>query len=257
MEEDQVVSASAEAQAPLHVEDGWRFTSRLFIVSVGPDEIEYTIHEDCLKKSPVFARMCEGDFKEAHQQRINLPEDDPIQVGSIIEYLYTNAIWPGWECDHNTDMNETGTRLAHLYVAADKYDLDGLKDLVVEKFSALGDDDGIFGDWDWLAQADIIYSSIPEEDDLFPTLLRQWVFEYYKEYNEDVEKLKWLDERVHAGGRLAVDISSGCNDYLWTTIQRQRAAYRKLRKHVTRERDEHATKHHGCRFRFRPVPDDI
>ncbi|KAL8724972.1 MAG: hypothetical protein Q9181_006592, partial [Wetmoreana brouardii] len=178
MEEGRAVGALYEVHNLPHIEDGWHFNSRLFTVTAGPKCREWVVHEDCLKKSRVFARMCESNFKEAHQRRIDLPEDDPVHIGFIIEYLYTGNIWPKRDRSNNSDAdnnNKAGTMLVHLYLAADKYDLEGLKAVVVKKFPHIWDSDYVVDmDWDWLPIAEIIYSSIPSDDTIFSKKLRDW-----------------------------------------------------------------------------------
>ncbi|KAL1993463.1 hypothetical protein VTN49DRAFT_3412 [Thermomyces lanuginosus] len=40
-------------------------------------------------RSQFFARACDGDYQESASREIHLPDDDPIVVKKVIQYLYT------------------------------------------------------------------------------------------------------------------------------------------------------------------------
>ncbi|KAI9743416.1 MAG: hypothetical protein M1835_002924 [Candelina submexicana] len=67
---------------------GGRFVPGMFTLSVGPNEQLFEVHKTVLCQSPVFAAMCSSKFKEAHDKHVKLPEDDPEDVGKLVQYLY-------------------------------------------------------------------------------------------------------------------------------------------------------------------------
>lgn len=119
--------------------------------------------------------MCEGDFKEAHERRITLPDDDPIDVGILVEYLYTNNFWAKGNPQAGVSKHDSAVKLAHLYILADKYDLEGMKDVVIAKIYQHTD---IKAPQDWLTVAEIIYAGTPDTDTKFPRYLRSLVVNF-------------------------------------------------------------------------------
>ena len=93
---------------------------------------------------PFFKAACDGNFKEAKDGIINLPEDDPEVVKYMIDYLYTRSYLGIHLCPHRNNMAmycqcyppdapglDSSHLKAHLQVRniADKYDIKGLKQL--------------------------------------------------------------------------------------------------------------------------------
>ncbi|KAL8965580.1 MAG: hypothetical protein Q9197_006451 [Variospora fuerteventurae] len=65
-----------------------RFDSKIFIISVGEENKEYAVHESVLRKPPIFAAMCEGQFKKAFERRISLPVDNnPQDIAAVVEHM--------------------------------------------------------------------------------------------------------------------------------------------------------------------------
>ncbi|KAI4284000.1 MAG: hypothetical protein L6R38_001738 [Xanthoria sp. 2 TBL-2021] len=95
-----------------------RFSSAIFQVSTGADQVEYAVHETCLRKSPVFAKMCDPGFKEALEKRITLPAERPTHLRAIVEFLYTDDFWTGGNSQNNSSSLSRTLQLAHLHVSA-------------------------------------------------------------------------------------------------------------------------------------------
>ncbi|KAL9010507.1 MAG: hypothetical protein Q9173_004568 [Seirophora scorigena] len=72
-------------------------------------------------------------FHEAHHRQITLPDDDPTAVGMLVEYLYTQDFWAQEDPEAGASKHDSATKLAHMYLLANKYDLEGMKDLVTRK----------------------------------------------------------------------------------------------------------------------------
>ena len=70
--------------------------------------------------SPVFATMFQrGKFKEAHPKTVDIEDVDPGVFRQLLQFLYSGQV-SEWQ---NADVMES------LFVAADKYQLDALKNL--------------------------------------------------------------------------------------------------------------------------------
>ncbi|CVL07633.1 uncharacterized protein FMAN_14510 [Fusarium mangiferae] len=62
-------------------------------ISCGKDQ--YHVHKAIIcPRSPFFKAACDGKFKEAQTGTIDLPDDDPIAVRMMIEYLYHATYMP-------------------------------------------------------------------------------------------------------------------------------------------------------------------
>ncbi|KAI4251707.1 MAG: hypothetical protein LQ352_004695 [Teloschistes flavicans] len=169
-------------------------SSRLFIVCAGAQKREFSITETLLRKSPVLARMCDGEFKRPHTPRIDLPEDNPDHIENIIEFLKTGRLClagcPARQYEEN--------RLDHLrwkaglYLTVVKYGLEEMKHPVVKSC--------VFKWWDltlneWFHLAEDTYAALPADDHWF-----RWLRNY-------TDKFAALDKWIEKGGRLATDIS--------------------------------------------------
>ncbi|KAK4961874.1 hypothetical protein LTR10_002367 [Elasticomyces elasticus] len=84
-------------------------------------------------QSPVLAKACEGAFKEAEEGLITLHEDDPWVVEAMLEFIYTLDF-----DDSYSDIAETPPIVftVNLHMAADKFDIPGLRKLTALKFHA-------------------------------------------------------------------------------------------------------------------------
>ncbi|KAF8472170.1 hypothetical protein BDZ91DRAFT_791186 [Kalaharituber pfeilii] len=55
------------------------------------DIVTFSVHEHILIRVPFFAAALRGQFREAREKVIHLPEDDPEVLSKLIEYLYTGG----------------------------------------------------------------------------------------------------------------------------------------------------------------------
>lgn len=69
-------------------------TSAIITLCVGPEQRLFASHEDVLCQSPFFQAACRGQFLEAHSKRIDLPEEQPEILSSVLEYLYKGDYYP-------------------------------------------------------------------------------------------------------------------------------------------------------------------
>ncbi|PCH02979.1 BTB/POZ [Penicillium occitanis (nom. inval.)] len=69
-------------------------TSAVVTICVGRDQRLFAAHEDVLSLSPFFAACCRGQFLQAHNKQISLPDEQPEVLSSILEYLYKGDYYP-------------------------------------------------------------------------------------------------------------------------------------------------------------------
>ncbi|MCJ1229550.1 hypothetical protein MMC12_006217 [Toensbergia leucococca] len=179
----------------------WKcFKSKSFIVSVGPQKEEYTVHESHLSKSPVFAKMCSGPFKESAEASIRLPEDDADSFGRVISYLYTKDYETSSSSD-GTAMSVLGDELAGVYILAEKYDFCELKEATTDKIRVafIGAPPSALFDI-----AHTICENTSEEDAVFKAYFRAEAPHALRVLEApDYDQISGL---VYQGGKLAEDI---------------------------------------------------
>ncbi|KAL8905990.1 MAG: hypothetical protein Q9171_006454 [Xanthocarpia ochracea] len=201
--DDHPAREDLDPQAHLPM-DGDRFSSTIFQVSTGAGQTEYAVHETCLRKSPVFARMCNTGFREALEKRITLPEERPNLLGAIIEYLYTDDFWTRGHGQTDLSKRDKAFELAHLYVSAAQYGLEAMKDLIVAKLRRCS---GLNDLSNWLEVADIIYESNLSRDEPYPIYFRSLVVRLLDATKMSAHLVdETLENRIDMGGPLAVDI---------------------------------------------------
>ncbi|KAL8922447.1 MAG: hypothetical protein Q9208_005169 [Pyrenodesmia sp. 3 TL-2023] len=154
------------------VRDGWTsiiraegYGSDSFTILVGPEQKSFRVHAAFLAQSPVFEISCYGKFKESHEQRIELPDDDPEVASAIIQYLYSGNVLDFGTADEEDGSAKAADQLAELYIAAEKYQLEDLKSLVVQKLERVTDVEQ--SPLEFLNTAQKIYSSIAEEENVY------------------------------------------------------------------------------------------
>lgn len=58
---------------------------------VGTDSTILNVSQHILCRLPFFRAALQGNFREASEQKINMPEDDPQDVTALVEFLYTGS----------------------------------------------------------------------------------------------------------------------------------------------------------------------
>jgi len=138
-------------------------TSPIVTIAVGQEGRLFAAHEDVLGLSPYFAAACRGQFLDGQSKRINLPDEEPEVLSSVLEYLYKGDYYPclvhnkrksSWELEDavsspnpenpggrrsveaTTYISSVGEHLLKdtvMYCAAEKYGLEELKRLALKK----------------------------------------------------------------------------------------------------------------------------
>jgi hypothetical protein len=71
-----------------------RYSSPIIPVRVGPHAETFPVHKDILTKSEYFKKALDGEFREAEDQAIDLPEEDPDIFSFVIAFLYEEKFVP-------------------------------------------------------------------------------------------------------------------------------------------------------------------
>jgi len=71
-----------------------RYSSPIIPIRVGPHAETFPVHKDILTKSEYFRKALDGQFREAGNQAIDLPEEDPDIFSFVIAFLYEEKFVP-------------------------------------------------------------------------------------------------------------------------------------------------------------------
>ncbi|KAI4622193.1 hypothetical protein J4E83_004933 [Alternaria metachromatica] len=179
-------------------------------VTCGPDS--YKVHKNVVcSRAEFFSRAVKFGGKETEQGSVDLPEDEPAIVKLMMQYIYegeydptlpdnrlSNSMQP--ECHHTCRGFTCGlcyvaptaptalpipgspTQLmvhAKLYEIADKYDVVGLKELVIEKFKRACH--SFWNDPSFAAAAHHVFSTTPEHDKGLRDIVSKTIAEHMTE----------------------------------------------------------------------------
>lgn len=176
----------------------------MWTVTFGPVGKTYLVHEGILKQSPVLGAMCEDGFLEAAKKRIDLPEEEASDFRHLISYLYRGDIDPlrGSKQHTKKSIDERAEELTCIYLLADKYLSDRLKERVVEELGKLAD---------WKTQrrefvdiAKKFYKCNSPPDYIFRQFFQKTMDSLMT--HMDVKDKEYLIEVVGEGGLLAEDM---------------------------------------------------
>ncbi|KAI9723040.1 MAG: hypothetical protein M1812_001489 [Candelaria pacifica] len=143
-----------------------RFEPGMFLLTVGSEKRLFEVHKAVLCQSPVLAAMCNSKFKEAQNRHIELPDDDSVAFGQVLEYLYAHDFVTAAE-----EPGDIALELAEMYIVADKYQLNILNALTVEKLRA---NQGILSSALALfPAAQRIYDHVPNSDSDFKNFFKE------------------------------------------------------------------------------------
>jgi hypothetical protein len=104
-------------------------------VTVGEgDKLQtFHVHEDLLTaRSPFFKKALSGNWKEAQDRLVKLPEDDPVTFQRYVHLLYTDALVIEAEEVSEPSKSTEYPHLGLLYVLAEKLQDIDAKNVVLE-----------------------------------------------------------------------------------------------------------------------------
>lgn len=93
VEKKRKVTMNPKMDLWLSTVDG-RHQSSIIPVRVGPNAETFYVHRSILLKAEYFRKALDGDFQEAENQAIDLPEEDPGVFSFVVAYLYENSYVP-------------------------------------------------------------------------------------------------------------------------------------------------------------------
>lgn len=107
-----------------------QLTSPIIKLVVGSDNTEFNVSQYILCKLPFFQAALQGQFREASEKLINMPEDDPEIVSKLVEVLTRGDYSPPSIALEGTPTDETRLQCklfhAQVYVLGEKYSCDAL-----------------------------------------------------------------------------------------------------------------------------------
>jgi hypothetical protein len=129
-------------------------TASIITLVVGREQRLFAAHEDVLCHSPFFQAACRGQFLEATNKRVSLPDEEPEIFSSVLEYLYKGDYYPRlmhnkrkntWELETGDGGQSVESTVYHhgidgellkdtvIYCTAEKYGLEELKRVALKK----------------------------------------------------------------------------------------------------------------------------
>lgn len=119
--------------------------SPIVTIFVGPDSVEFHAYQDTLCRLPFFRAALQGEFREASEKKITMPEDEPEIISALIEFLYTGSYTYTYDPEATTvsettedtpvsDLTE-GSFHVSVYTVAFKYDCQLLVRAAVASFT--------------------------------------------------------------------------------------------------------------------------
>lgn len=171
-------------------------------LSVGEDRVQFRAHQDTLCQLPFFKAALLGGFKEASEQAINMPEDDPSHISALIEFMYTGNYTYTYDPDcvklYDESTNPIGDLAeglfhASIHIMASKYDCPKLVELSTIHFEiVLGelDDINAFRLWKTAYTDGISFPGLTKGLKQYRSRegLISWVKALYSEHREEMEK---------------------------------------------------------------------
>ncbi len=184
----------------------------MFTFTVEPEAKSFTAHAAFLSQSPVFEKMCSGQFLESHTCEIKLPEDNPEVIRAFIQYLYTGNFLDFGSMESGHGPKGAGSQLAGLYMTAEKYQIRKLKTLVLSKLDSIFDPKE--RPLDFLSIAELMSENIPDSDSGWRTLFKNCAMYLPKPSLMSKSIRTVFDNCLHRGGAQAVDMMEAkCTHY--------------------------------------------
>ena len=112
------------------------FTYCITPITVGEDRVVFKIHEGLLRKaSPVFDKALSSGFRESHDKKIELPEEDINTFNFFVQWLYHHHELRENLMDsfvpEGKAKREYFDKIIDLYCFAGKYEIEQLKRNVI------------------------------------------------------------------------------------------------------------------------------
>lgn len=167
---------------------------------VGEDEQKFVVHKNIICKSSDFFRSaCSGEWLEAQEKTVRLPERDPISFGVYLGWLYTSEIdardenvgdvsTPGLTYSADMPDGEYDAligRLIDVYSLGDMLQDDGFRNAVVDDIIRFSEATNSLPSGLWIHG---IWDLVPRRSKLARLLVDYYAADYTC-FSEDVEKI--------------------------------------------------------------------
>ncbi|KAF2434942.1 hypothetical protein EJ08DRAFT_385400 [Tothia fuscella] len=104
-------------------------------LTVSCQDDTYRVHKAIIcNQCSFFAKACDGGFKEANTNEINLVEDESCAVQAMFQFLYTCTYSDKVSFVEGADLVCEMSLHIKVYALADKYDIPGLKAHALDRF---------------------------------------------------------------------------------------------------------------------------
>ncbi|KAL1622851.1 hypothetical protein SLS54_004871 [Diplodia seriata] len=154
------------------------FKSGIIEVVVGKNQQKYDIHKDILCScSPFFRKACNGNWKEAREHRVELPEDTPEYFDVYVQWLYSGQLLLKHEVEENDYQVVDWDLFLGVYLLGNKL-LDrkfkeACVDIAFQSFDEERDPDA----WHVRANhAGTLYSALPSSDPYRRLYVKFWAY---------------------------------------------------------------------------------
>lgn len=155
--------------------------SPVILLHVGSTPVTFHANQDIICRLPFFRAALQGGFREATDKIINMPDDEPDTVASLLEFLYVGSYTYAFDGEASTEVPAKDMAAAsfhvRLHAVASKYDcealvaiqrrsiayvLDGLDGMeVVSVLREMYDSGFVMRDWDGTEEMAALKTRIP------------------------------------------------------------------------------------------------
>lgn len=123
--------------------------SPIVTLRVGPEGTEFRTYEDTLCQLPFFRAALQGQFREASEKTISMPEDEPEVISALVEFMYVGRYTYTYHHSATGEANSTdradsptsdateGSFHASVHALASKYDCQELADTALGNFKCV------------------------------------------------------------------------------------------------------------------------
>ncbi|KAI4103742.1 MAG: hypothetical protein L6R37_003670 [Teloschistes peruensis] len=153
--------------------------------------------------------MCSEVRKNNAAPHIELPDEDPDDFGSLLDFLY-GSDFDSLSDDENfnaatvENQSEAMDELRRIYMLGEKYQLPTLKDCVVGKFDSAIDINK--SPLSFLDVAKTMYNHILDSDSIHSDFFVETTQAILGKLSLSSEVHKWINEQAPQAGRLARDL---------------------------------------------------
>ena len=192
--------------------------------------------------------MCHGQFEESRTFTIRLPDDKPDVIKAVMQYLYSGDFRDPSSAE---PYGKTAYELAEIYCSAEKYQLQGLRALIIMKLG--GVIDVIKRPIEFMSTAKVVYDCIPDSDMDFRAFFKNSATKSLLPTVTSKEIRQEFDAHLADGGTMAVDMVAAIfSDYdlqihnsfvtslgFQTTIARQETEILQLKEGKARYKEDY------------------